>query len=69
MDQVQFELTIEESAFNVWHYIINPVVNQSRSCAAHVELVFHKVGQSLFQTGELQSVVILLQRGASIHTK
>ena len=69
MDQVQFELSIQESAFNVWHYIKNLVVKQSRSCAEHVELVFYKAGQSLFQTGELQSVVILLQRGASIHTK
>ena len=49
--------------------MINLVVNQSIICAEHVELFFYKVGYPLLQTGELQSVEILLQRGASLITK
>ena len=51
---------MEESALNVWNCIVNLVVNRSISYAEHVELIFYKVGQSFLQTGELQSVAILL---------
>ena len=52
LGQFQFQLTIEESALNVSHFIINLVVNQSTTCAKHVELICYKLRQSLLQTGE-----------------
>ena len=48
----QFQIYIEESVLNDWHYVINLIVNQSISCAKHVALIHYKVGQSLIQTGE-----------------
>ena len=52
MGQFLFQLTIQESALNDWHYIINLVVNQSISCAEHVELILYTVGQALLQADE-----------------
>ena len=52
LSQFQCQLSVEESALNVWHFIINLVVNQSTACAKDVELVLYKVGQSLLQPVE-----------------